>query len=204
MDAVQARPGPTSSTGTPSRARRDRGRSTAKTLAPPRPRDSRATCSIPWRAKISRHEETRRHGRKRSDWPIAPGPSTSSGTTPSRAIGLTVHFTVPKAGTLLGRTQPVHVADYGRQKLSVNGKTAEIAGVRVDARSWMSPTLGWIRPSSGVFDLKEGDNTLRSGRLSRTRRRSRATSSAWIISSSSSNEGVKPTFFRKKVGLTPS
>ena len=52
---------------------------------PAGPRHSREHARSPG-GRRSPARRDRRQGRKRSGWPIAPAPSTSSGTTPSRAI----------------------------------------------------------------------------------------------------------------------
>ncbi len=76
---------------------------------------------------------------------------------------LTVHFTVLRAGKYSVELNLCTSPSYGRHELAVNGKKAEIAGgsgpgaAVVDA---YSSALGWIRPKLGVFELKEGDNTL--------------------------------------------
>jgi hypothetical protein len=67
---------------------------------------------------------------------------------------LTVHFTVPKAGRYSVELNLCMSPDYGRQKLSING-------VAVDQTiDCYSPKLYWLHPKLGVFNLKEGDNTL--------------------------------------------
>ena len=67
---------------------------------------------------------------------------------------MTVHFAVPKAGRYSVELNLCMSPDYGRQKLSINGKA--VAQV-IDG---YSPKLYWQQPKLGVFDLKEGDNTL--------------------------------------------
>jgi hypothetical protein len=73
---------------------------------------------------------------------------------------LIVHFTVLKAGKysveLNLRTSP----DTGRQELAVNGTKALIGEPATAVADGYSASLGWTRPKLGVFDLKEGDNTL--------------------------------------------
>jgi len=44
--------------------------------------------------------------------------------------------------------------DYGRQKLSINGVAV------AQAIDCYSSKLYWLHPKLGVFDLREGDNTL--------------------------------------------
>jgi hypothetical protein len=67
---------------------------------------------------------------------------------------LLVHFTVAKAGRYRVELNLCQSPNYGRQRLIVNGRTA---GGIIDG---YSPTLYWLHPKIGVFDLKEGDNTL--------------------------------------------
>jgi hypothetical protein len=67
---------------------------------------------------------------------------------------LTVHFTILRAGRYSVELNLCTSPDYGRQDFSVNGKRAE------PETDGYSPSLGWIRPRLGVFDLREGDNTL--------------------------------------------
>ena len=67
---------------------------------------------------------------------------------------LTVHFNVPKAGRYSVELNLCMSPDYGRQTLSIN-KVA--VNEPVDC---YSPKLYWLHPKLGVFDLKEGDNTL--------------------------------------------
>jgi hypothetical protein len=67
---------------------------------------------------------------------------------------LTVHFTVLRAGRYSVELNLCTSPNYSRQEFSVNGKRAEPV---VDC---YSAQLGWTRPMLGVFDLKEGDNTL--------------------------------------------
>jgi hypothetical protein len=68
---------------------------------------------------------------------------------------LTVHFTVLKAGKYSLELNLCASPNYGRQEFAVNGKPAGIGGV-----DCYSASLGWIRPKLGVYDLKEGDNSL--------------------------------------------
>jgi hypothetical protein len=67
---------------------------------------------------------------------------------------LTVHFTVPKAGRYSVELNLCMSPDYGRQQLSINGNAVPQV---IDA---YSPDLSWLHAKLGVFDLKEGDNTL--------------------------------------------
>ncbi len=67
---------------------------------------------------------------------------------------LTVHFNVPKAGRYSIELNLCQSPNYGRQTLEVNGTAP--AGT-VDC---YSPKLFWLHAKLGVFDLKEGDNTL--------------------------------------------
>jgi hypothetical protein len=74
---------------------------------------------------------------------------------------LVVHFTVLRAGKDSVELNLCASPDYGRQELAVNGKKADIGGAEGPAAvDGFSATLGWIRPQLGVFDLREGDNTL--------------------------------------------
>jgi hypothetical protein len=76
---------------------------------------------------------------------------------------LTVHFTMLRAGRYSVELNLCTSPNYGRQEFSVNGKRAEPI---VDC---YSAQLGWTRPKLGVFDLKEGDNTLEVGALTPNR-----------------------------------
>jgi hypothetical protein len=67
---------------------------------------------------------------------------------------LTVHFKVPKAGRYAVELNLCQSPTYGRQRLFVNGKA--VGGV-IDG---YSPKLYFLHPKLGVFDLKEGNNTL--------------------------------------------
>lgn len=67
---------------------------------------------------------------------------------------LAVHFDVPKAGKYSIVLNLCMSPDYGRQKLSVNGVVTDTV------TDCYSPELYWLHPKLGVFDLKEGDNTL--------------------------------------------
>jgi hypothetical protein len=67
---------------------------------------------------------------------------------------MTVHFPVPKAGRYSIELNLCMSPNYGRQKLSVNGKPIPQT---IDC---YSPKLYWLHAKLGVFDLKEGDNTL--------------------------------------------
>lgn len=67
---------------------------------------------------------------------------------------LTVQFPVPRAGRYSIELNLCMSPDYGRQKLSINGVAVDQV---IDC---YSPKLYWLHPKLGVFDLKEGDNTL--------------------------------------------
>ena len=67
---------------------------------------------------------------------------------------MTVHFAVPKAGRYSVELNLCMSPNYGRQKLSINGKVVPQV---IDG---YSPTLNWMQAKLGVFDLNEGDNTL--------------------------------------------
>ncbi len=67
---------------------------------------------------------------------------------------LTVHFTVPEAGRYSVELNLCMSTDYGRQKLYINGVAVDQV---IDC---YSPELYWLHPKLGVFDLREGDNTL--------------------------------------------
>jgi hypothetical protein len=67
---------------------------------------------------------------------------------------LMVHFTVPKAGRYSIALNLCMSAEYGRQRIFVNGVAADQV---IDC---YSPELFWLQPKLGLFDLKEGDNTL--------------------------------------------
>jgi hypothetical protein len=67
---------------------------------------------------------------------------------------LTLHFTVPKAGRYSIELNLCMAPDYGRQKLSING---EVVSQVIDG---YSAKLYWQHAKLGIFDLKEGDNTL--------------------------------------------
>jgi len=67
---------------------------------------------------------------------------------------LTVHFTVPKAGRYSVKLNLCMSPDYGRFKLAVNGTPVNQI---VDC---YAPKLYWLHPKLGVYDLKQGDNTL--------------------------------------------
>ena len=67
---------------------------------------------------------------------------------------MTVHFAAPKAGRYSVELNLCMAPDYGRQKLSINGKAA------AQVIDGYSPKLYWQQAKLGVFDLKEGDNTL--------------------------------------------
>jgi hypothetical protein len=67
---------------------------------------------------------------------------------------LIVQFPVLQAGRYSVEINLCKSPDYGRMKLSVNGKDA---GPVIDD---YSPTLDWQRAKLGLFDLQAGDNTL--------------------------------------------
>jgi hypothetical protein len=67
---------------------------------------------------------------------------------------LTVHFNAPAAGRYAFALNLCQSPDYGRQKLFINGRAVE--GI-VDG---YYPGLYWLHPDLGVFDLRQGDNTL--------------------------------------------
>jgi len=67
---------------------------------------------------------------------------------------LTVHFKVPRAGRYSVELNLCMSPDYGRQKFFINGVAADQV---IDC---YSPKLYWLHPKLGVFDMKEGDNTL--------------------------------------------
>jgi hypothetical protein len=67
---------------------------------------------------------------------------------------MTVHFPVPKAGRYSLELNLCMAPDYGRHKLTINGKPA------AQIIDGYSPALSWQQPKLGVFDLVEGDNTL--------------------------------------------
>jgi hypothetical protein len=67
---------------------------------------------------------------------------------------LTVHFSVPKAGRYSIELNLCMSPDYGRHKLEINGN---VVAQEIDS---YSQKLFWQHPKLGVFDLKEGDNTL--------------------------------------------
>jgi hypothetical protein len=67
---------------------------------------------------------------------------------------MTVHFHVPTAGHYSVELNLCMAPDYGRQKLSINGQATS------ETIDGYSPKLYWQQPGLGVFDLKEGDNTL--------------------------------------------
>jgi hypothetical protein len=67
---------------------------------------------------------------------------------------LTLHFAAPKAGRYAVELNLCMAPDYGRQKISVNGHPAE------QVLDCYAPKLYWQHPKLGVFDLREGDNTL--------------------------------------------
>lgn len=67
---------------------------------------------------------------------------------------LTVHFTTPKAGRYSVELNLCMSPDYGRYRFSINGVAVNQL---IDC---YSPKLYWLHPKLGVFDMKEGDNTL--------------------------------------------
>jgi hypothetical protein len=67
---------------------------------------------------------------------------------------MTLHFNVPKAGRYSIELNLCMSPDYGRQKLSINGKEVPQP---IDG---YSPKLFWQHPKLGVFDLKEEENTI--------------------------------------------
>lgn len=67
---------------------------------------------------------------------------------------LTIHFQLPEAGRYSIELNLCMSPDYGRQNLSINSVAVEQV---IDC---YSPKLYWLHPMLGVFDLKEGDNTL--------------------------------------------
>ncbi len=67
---------------------------------------------------------------------------------------LKLRFPVPKAGRYRVELNLCMAPDYGRQKLSLNGKAAD------QTLDCYSPTLTWLHAALGTFDLVQGDNTL--------------------------------------------
>jgi hypothetical protein len=67
---------------------------------------------------------------------------------------LKVHFTIQKSGRYSVELNLCMSPDYGRQKLYINGAAVDQV---VDC---YSSKLYWLHPKLGVFDLKEGENTL--------------------------------------------
>ena len=67
---------------------------------------------------------------------------------------LTIHFSVPRAGRYSAELNLCMSANFGRQKLSINGVAAE------QVLDEYSPQLYFLHPKLGVFDLKEGENTM--------------------------------------------
>ncbi|HNR99361.1 MAG TPA: DUF2961 domain-containing protein [Planctomycetota bacterium] len=67
---------------------------------------------------------------------------------------LRVHFAAPAAGRYRIELNLCLAPDYGRQRISVNGQAAEAV---IDC---YSPRLSWLQAVLGVFDLREGKNTL--------------------------------------------
>ena len=122
----------------------------------------------------------------RSGWPIAPGPSTSSGADAPPGERLTVHFTVLRGGPYSVELNLCTSPDYGRHELAVNGKKAEIgSGRRLFGRARLDPAEARrLRP-------QRRRQHARGPPSSRTRRRSPAAFSAWTISSSSVNKSTR-------------
>ena len=90
----------------------------------------------------------------RNTWPIAPVPTHLVWHDAKPGDRMTVHFAAPKAGRYSVELNLCMAPDYGRQKLSINGKAASQV---IDG---YSPKLYWQQAKLGLFDLKEGDNTL--------------------------------------------
>jgi hypothetical protein len=67
---------------------------------------------------------------------------------------LAVRFTVLRAGRYAVELNLAMSPDYGRHEFAVNGTRA------AEAVDCYSAALDWTRPRLGVFDLREGDNTL--------------------------------------------
>jgi hypothetical protein len=67
---------------------------------------------------------------------------------------LTIHFPVARAGRYAVELNLCQSPDYGQQKLFVNGSPVD------DFIDGYSPSLYWLHARLGIFDLKEGDNTL--------------------------------------------
>jgi hypothetical protein len=67
---------------------------------------------------------------------------------------LAVHFVAPAAGKYSIELNLCQSPDYGRTKLAINGIPVEGT---IDG---YSSKLYWLHPKLGVFDLKEGHNTL--------------------------------------------
>ncbi len=67
---------------------------------------------------------------------------------------LTVHFVAPAAGKYSVELNLCQSPDYGMYRLSINGLPA---GEPIDG---YASKLYWLHPKLGVFDLKEGHNTL--------------------------------------------
>ena len=64
---------------------------------------------------------------------------------------LTVHFTVPRAGRYSAELNLCMSPNFGRQKLSINGKAAE------QVLDEYSPQLYFLHPQLGVFELRDGE-----------------------------------------------
>jgi hypothetical protein len=67
---------------------------------------------------------------------------------------LTVHFTVLRAGRYSVELNLCQSPEYGRCRLKVDGRA--VPGT-IDG---YAPRLYWLHPKLGVFNLREGDNTL--------------------------------------------
>jgi hypothetical protein len=67
---------------------------------------------------------------------------------------LRVHFTVQTAGRYSVELNLCMSPDYGRQRIFIDGTAAH------ELIDCYSPKLYWQHPKLGVFDLREGDNTL--------------------------------------------
>ncbi|MBN2313523.1 MAG: DUF2961 domain-containing protein [Sedimentisphaerales bacterium] len=68
---------------------------------------------------------------------------------------LTVHFTAPDAGRYSVELNLCMSPHYGRYKLSINDVAVDLP---IDC---FCPKLYWLHSKLGVFDMKEGDNTLK-------------------------------------------
>ena len=65
-----------------------------------------------------------------------------------------VRFKVPEAGRYSIELNLCMSPEYGRQKLSINGTAVDSI---IDG---YSPELYWLHAKLGVFDFREGENTL--------------------------------------------